>query len=77
MVRENVSLPLLQKGDRVVVHRVGAYNMTQWMQFIQMRPNVVLIDTRGVVHLIRRREDVQTLNNQELVPAYLEAVKGS
>jgi diaminopimelate decarboxylase len=77
VVRENVSLPLLQKGDRVVVHRVGAYNMTQWMQFIQMRPNVVLIDTRGVVHLIRRREDVQTLNNQELVPAYLEAVKGS
>jgi diaminopimelate decarboxylase len=51
--------------------------MTQWMQFIQMRPNVVLIDTRGVVHLIRRREDVQTLNNQELVPEYLEAVKGS
>jgi len=77
VVRENVSLPLLQKGDRVVVHRVGAYNMTQWMQFIQMRPNVVLIDTRGVVHLIRRREDVQTLNNQELVPEYLEAVKGS
>jgi diaminopimelate decarboxylase len=51
--------------------------MTQWMQFIQMRPNVVLIDTRGKVHLIRRREDVQTLNNQELVPEYLEAVKGS
>ncbi|MBU6273659.1 MAG: hypothetical protein RLZZ121_1156 [Bacteroidota bacterium] len=77
VVRENVSLPLLQKGDRVVVHRVGAYNMTQWMQFIQMRPNVVLIDTRGKVHLIRRREDVQTLNNQELIPDYLEAVKGS
>jgi len=77
VVRENVSLPLLQKGDRVVVHRVGAYNMTQWMQFIQMRPNVVLIDTRGQVHLIRRKEDVQTLNSQELTPAYLEANKGS
>jgi diaminopimelate decarboxylase len=76
VVRENVSLPLLQKGDRVVVHRVGAYNMTQWMQFIQMRPNVVLIDTRGQVHLIRRKEDVQTLNSQELTPAYLEANKG-
>jgi diaminopimelate decarboxylase len=77
VVRENVSLPLLQKGDRVVVHRVGAYNMTQWMQFIQMRPNVVLIDTRGQVHLIRRKEDVQTINSQELTPAYLEANKGS
>jgi diaminopimelate decarboxylase len=51
--------------------------MTQWMQFIQMRPNVVLIDTRGQVHLIRRKEDVQTLNSQELTPAYLEANKGS
>jgi len=60
-----------------VVHRVGAYNMTQWMQFIQMRPNVVLIDTRGQAHLIRRKEDVQTLNSQELTPAYLEANKGS
>jgi diaminopimelate decarboxylase len=77
VVRENVSLPLLQKGDRVVVHRVGAYNMTQWMQFIQMRPNVVLIHTRGQAHLIRRKEDVQTLNSQELTPAYLEANKGS
>ena len=27
-------------SDHVVVHKVGAYNMTQWMQFISMRPNV-------------------------------------
>jgi len=71
VVRENVSLPLLKRGDRVVVHRVGAYNMTQWMQFIQMRPNVVLIDARGGLHLIRNKEDVHTLNGQELVPEYL------
>jgi diaminopimelate decarboxylase len=47
------------------------------MQFIQMRPNVVLIDSRGEVHLIRRREDVQTLNDQELIPTYLEGNQGS
>jgi diaminopimelate decarboxylase len=76
VVRENVSLPLLKRGDRVVVHRVGAYNMTQWMQFIQMRPNVVLIDRQGQVHLIRRKETVDTLNEQELTPSYLELSQG-
>ncbi|MFM7179138.1 MAG: diaminopimelate decarboxylase, partial [Bacteroidota bacterium] len=64
------------RGDRVVVHRVGAYNMTQWMQFIQMRPNVVLIDRQGQVHLIRRRETVDTLNEQELTPSHLELGQG-
>jgi diaminopimelate decarboxylase len=76
VVRENVSLPLLKRGDRVVVHRVGAYNMTQWMQFIQMRPNVVLIDRQGQVHLIRRRETVDTLNEMELTPFHLELGQG-
>ena len=47
IVRETVSLPLLNRGDHVVVHKVGAYNMTQWMQFIAMRPNIVLIDTNN------------------------------
>ncbi|MEI6881675.1 MAG: alanine racemase, partial [Bacteroidota bacterium] len=53
-VRESVNLPLLNRGDHVVVHKVGAYNMTQWMQFIAMRPNVVMIDMKGEVHLIRK-----------------------
>ena len=44
MIRESVNMPLLEKGNHVVVHKVGAYNMTQWMQFITLRPNVVLID---------------------------------
>ena len=73
VVRENISLPLLNRGDQVVVHRVGAYNMTQWMQFISMRPNVVMIDREGGVHLIRERETVDTLNQQERTPAHLRA----
>ena len=44
VIRENVSLPLMNKGDHFVIHSVGAYNMTQWMQFITLRPNIVLID---------------------------------
>jgi diaminopimelate decarboxylase len=53
IVRETVNLPLLNRGDHVVVHKVGAYNMTQWMQFIAMRPNIVLIDTINQTHILQ------------------------
>lgn len=72
VVRESVSLPLLQRGDNVVVHKVGAYNMTQWMQFISMRPNVVMVDMNDKVHLIRRAEILEDLEVMELMPEYLE-----
>jgi diaminopimelate decarboxylase len=71
VVRESVSLPLLNKGDHVVVHKVGAYNMTQWMQFIAMRPNIVLIDTKAQTHVIRKAETLDYLQQLEEVPAHL------
>lgn len=71
IVRENVSLPLLQKGDQLVVHKVGAYNMTQWMQFITLRPNVVLLDQEGHPHLIRKAETLEYIENPEQMPDYL------
>lgn len=71
VVRESVTLPLLNVGDNVVVHKVGAYNMTQWMQFISMRPNVVLIDTDEKVHLIRKAEDLAYLEQLESIPEHL------
>jgi diaminopimelate decarboxylase len=71
VVRESVSLPLLNKGDHVVVHKVGAYNMTQWMQFIAMRPNIVLIDTKAQPHVIRKAETLDYLQQLEEVPAHL------
>lgn len=73
VVRQTINLPLLNRGDQVVVHRVGAYNMTQWMQFIQMRPNVVLIDEKGQPHLIRKAETLEYIEQQELVPEYLKS----
>ncbi|MEI8052579.1 MAG: diaminopimelate decarboxylase [Bacteroidota bacterium] len=75
MVRESINLPLLNRGDQVVVHRVGAYNMTQWMQFIQMRPNVVLIDEKGTPHLIREAEDLKYIEQLEKMPAHLSTIK--
>ncbi len=73
-IRENVRLPLLSPGDQVVVHHVGAYNITQSMQFIALRPAVVMIDETGEPHLIKRREVLKTLEKDEICPDYLETV---
>ncbi len=72
VIRESAMMPLLNKGDHFVVHHVGAYNMTQWMQFITLRPNVVLIDMEGSPHIIRKRETIEEFKKLEEVPAHLK-----
>ena len=72
VLREQAQIPLIRKGNRVVVSRVGAYNMTQWMQFITYRPNVVMIGLDGTPHLIRRAETVETITAQEEIPDHLD-----
>jgi diaminopimelate decarboxylase len=49
--------------------------MTQWMQFISMRPNVVIIDTDGKPHLIRKKETLEYMNSLEQTPDYLKNFK--
>jgi diaminopimelate decarboxylase len=71
VLREAIAFPLLKKGDHFVVKRIGAYNMTQWMQFITLRPNVVLIDTEGKPHIIRKQEEMENIRGQEKIPAHL------
>ncbi len=72
VIREGVNMPVPEKGDQVVVHKVGAYNMTQWMQFITCRPNVVLIDRESKAHIIRNAETVETVQSLELIPEHLK-----
>ncbi len=72
VIRKNIKFPPLNKGDHVVIKRIGAYNMTQWLQFITYRPNVVLIDTNGNTHIIRKKEDLNTFKTQEQVPEHLK-----
>ncbi len=55
VVRDAINFPQVKTGDRLVIERVGAYNVTQWMQFITYRPNVVLIDLEGKAHIIKKR----------------------
>ncbi len=75
VVREHITLPPLKRGEHVVVHAVGAYNMTQWMQFIALRPAVVMIDTEGIPHIIRKRETLEIMESSEVKPAYLKEFK--
>jgi diaminopimelate decarboxylase len=70
-LRDSVTLPPMKKGDNVVISRIGAYNMTQWMQFITLRPRVVLIDMKGMVHVIRDNEKNDTITSLEKVPEHL------
>jgi len=65
VIREAVNFPHVKTGDQLVIERVGAYNVTQWMQFITYRPNVVLIDLESKSHIIRKKEDLETLKSQE------------
>ena len=75
VIRDNITLPPLKKDDNVVVHSVGAYNMTQWMQFITMRPAVVMLGLDGKSHIIRKRETVDNIQENEVMPDYLSKFK--
>lgn len=72
VIRESITMPLLEKGNHLVVHKVGAYNMTQWMQFITLRPNIVLIDMDNNTHVIRKAETLEYLELNEQVPEHLK-----
>ncbi|MDP4267354.1 MAG: diaminopimelate decarboxylase, partial [Bacteroidota bacterium] len=71
IIRENMCLPLLNRGDNYVIHNVGAYNMTQWMQFISLRPKIVMIDTESNVHIIRENESMNSITALERLPEHL------
>ncbi|MBT6007075.1 MAG: diaminopimelate decarboxylase [Prolixibacteraceae bacterium] len=68
VIRDAINFPSAKTGDQLVIERVGAYNMTQWMQFITFRPNVVMIDLEGKAHIIRRKENLDSLQSFEVKP---------
>jgi len=72
VIRESLPFPAMKKGQNVVIKRVGAYNMTQWMQFISYRPAIVMISEDGQTHLIRKRETKESITNEEVIPDYLK-----
>ncbi|QCT94536.1 diaminopimelate decarboxylase [Caminibacter mediatlanticus TB-2] len=72
VIADNIYLPPLNRGDVVTIAPVGAYNVTQWMQFIRYRPAVVLIDKNSNPHLIREKEDLEDIIKREIIPEYLK-----
>ena len=74
VVREYIELPPLKKGDQFVMSRIGAYNMTQWMQFITYRPAIVMIDLNKNPHIIRKAEDIEAVTRLEEVPSHLKDI---
>ncbi len=71
VIRDHVDLPPLETGDILTIHPVGAYNVTQWMQFIQYRPAVVLIGNNGKADVIRAREKLEDICGPECIPKHL------
>lgn len=72
VIRDQISLPPLRRGDQLVIHHVGAYDLTQWLQFIALRPNVVMVMEDGSVELIRRAETLDDILAPERLPAALK-----
>jgi len=72
VIRPQIRLPYLERGDQVVIRPVGAYNNTQWMQFIHLRPNVVMIGENGKTAIIRRGESIDYLQQPESVPEWMD-----
>ncbi len=72
VIREEAPLPGLTTGDQVVMHPVGAYNLTQSMQFITYRPAVVMIGQDKAVHVIRAKENLAYVQEMERVPSFLQ-----
>ena len=72
IVRKSVQLPPLHMGDTLIIGPVGAYNNTQWMQFIEYRPAIVLIHNDRSHSVIRRAEDLSVMNQQDSLPMHLK-----
>lgn len=72
VMRSSIMLPPLNIDDSLIFSPVGAYNNTQWLQFIEYRPNVVLIQNDGQISLIREAENLDTIIQQERIPDDLQ-----
>ncbi|MDD5308444.1 MAG: diaminopimelate decarboxylase [Deltaproteobacteria bacterium] len=71
VIRDSLLLPPLQVGDRIALRNCGAYNVTQWMQFITYRPAVVLVGDGGRHALLRRCETLDDVVGPEQTPPWL------
>lgn len=74
IMRQSVMLPPMNIGDSLIFGQVGAYNNTQWMQFIEYRPNIVMVHEDSSVSVVRHAEDLQVMTAQEVIPDHLSSI---
>jgi len=73
VLRASIMLPPINVGDSVIFSPVGAYNNTQWLQFIEYRPNVVMVHEDKSVSVIREAENLSVVTAQERLPEHLKS----
>ena len=75
VIRHSIMLPPVNVGDTLVISPVGAYNNTQWMQFIEYRPSIVLVHPDKQVSIIREKENLDYVTQLEQIPDHLKTIK--
>ncbi len=76
VLRTNVKLPAVGKGDLILIRNVGAYNFSQSMQFIYTRPNYILVHD-GKDSLVREQETGNYVRTPEHLPEHLRNEENS
>jgi len=61
ILAKNAKLPTVREGDIIEIFDIGAYNISQSMQFIKPRASVVLVQENGEMKEVRRREDYEDI----------------
>lgn len=72
VVAEGLLYPPVEVGAHILVGPVGAYNIGQSMQFIFLRPPVVMISPSGEHGLIRRAEVLEDLVSLDQLPPWMQ-----
>ncbi|MBF0186915.1 MAG: alanine racemase [Magnetococcales bacterium] len=72
VMRQHIMMPPLKLGDSLIFSPAGAYNNTQWLQFIEYRPNVVMVHEDGSVSVVREAETLDTVIGPERMPEHLK-----
>jgi len=65
VVDDAILLPRLERNQNLILSPVGAYNVTQWMQFIQYRPAIVMVQKDQSIKVLRRAETLEDINRME------------
>ena len=72
VIEENLLLPRLERGTKLILSPVGAYNVVMAQQFIHCRPAVVMISENGTAAIIRKHESLSDIEQNEVLPELFE-----